>query len=276
MSFICTKCAVTSSKSFVRCAVCFSIGTCASPSANRANVVDSPQEITSLSDVSADEYLYRDTGYSHLNDILGGGLVDGGLYVCGGPPASAKSTLWLQVANQMKREFKKQRALIVTGEETKVNVKLRAARIGVKADKIAIFSCNYFQEFFEAITDEKYCVAIFDSLQSFHWDENGRPGENNQVKMVGQKILEYAHAFNIPCIIISQLNKEDEICGPRAIEHLVDCVIFVERVLDAAGKAGLDRIVDCPQKNRFGGTPKSSRWRMTPDSDPVPGKMMEV
>ncbi|NEO92558.1 MAG: AAA family ATPase, partial [Moorea sp. SIO3G5] len=68
------------------------------------------------------------SGYGELDRVLGGGIVPGSLVLIGGDPGIGKSTLMLQVANQL---AKLHRILYVCAEESGQQVKLRASRLGV-------------------------------------------------------------------------------------------------------------------------------------------------
>jgi DNA repair protein RadA/Sms len=67
------------------------------------------------------------SGYGELDRVLGGGIVPGSLVLLGGDPGIGKSTLLLQVANQLAA---RQRVLYVCAEESGQQVKLRWQRLG--------------------------------------------------------------------------------------------------------------------------------------------------
>ncbi|HEY9805186.1 MAG TPA: ATPase domain-containing protein, partial [Candidatus Obscuribacterales bacterium] len=68
------------------------------------------------------------SGYGELDRVLGGGIVPGSLVLIGGDPGIGKSTLLLQVANQLGHQH---RILYVCAEESGQQVKLRSQRLGI-------------------------------------------------------------------------------------------------------------------------------------------------
>ena len=80
-----------------------------------------------LVDVVAEESERISTGVAELDRVLGGGLVPASLVLVGGEPGVGKSTLLLTALGAISRT---RRALLVTGEESVAQVKLRAARLG--------------------------------------------------------------------------------------------------------------------------------------------------
>ena len=81
-----------------------------------------------LSQISDQTQSRWPSGYGELDRVLGGGIVPGSLVLIGGEPGIGKSTLLLQVANQLAR---KDRILYVSAEESGQQVKLRSQRLGV-------------------------------------------------------------------------------------------------------------------------------------------------
>src|SRR5690606_37444764 len=84
-----------------------------------------------LAEVQGSESGLFQTGIREFDFVLGGGIVPGSMVLIGGEPGIGKSTLLLQVAARLRESG--ERALYVSGEESPLQVKLRADRLGAGA-----------------------------------------------------------------------------------------------------------------------------------------------
>src|SRR2546423_1519792 len=77
------------------------------------------------------------TGIAEFDRVLGGGIVPGSAVLVGGEPGIGKSTLMLQVANEVARAGK---VLYITSEESARQTALRAARLGVTSKDLLVLA----------------------------------------------------------------------------------------------------------------------------------------
>src|SRR5436853_4980854 len=198
-----------------------------------------------LVDVVAEESERISTGVPELDRVLGGGLVPESRVLVGGEPGVVKSTLLLSALASISRE---RRALLVTGEESVAQVKLRAARLG-GAVKVEILAETELETVCATLERELPDVCVIDSVQTLYASELGSaPGSVAQVREAASRLLRVAKENGIATILVGHVTKDGSVAGPRVLEHLVDCVLQFEgdryhahRVLRAA-------------KNRFGST----------------------
>ena len=186
------------------------------------------------------------TGIHELNRVLGGGAVEGSLVLVGGAPGIGKSTLLLQICNQLCAE---KTVLYVSGEESESQIKMRASRLNVNAQSLYVLSETRLTDVLGSVDDLKPDVLIVDSIQTLYCDDNGSsPGSVSQVKDCTMALMRLSKTFGITVFVVGHINKDGNIAGPKVLEHMVDCVLYFEgdpnsayRLLRAA-------------KNRFGST----------------------
>lgn len=222
------------------------------------------------------------SGYEELDRVLGGGIVPGSLVLIGGDPGIGKSTLLLQVSNQLAQNY---RILYVCGEESGQQVKLRASRLGVtnpstisdedeledkpqpqpqtlpsnghtpaKSGKDAgadlyVLPETDLEEVLREIDSLKPNVAVIDSIQTVYFPAlTSAPGSVAQVRECTSALMRVAKREDITMLIVGHVTKEGAIAGPKVLEHLVDTVLYFEG--DRFASHRLLRTV----KNRFGAT----------------------
>lgn len=216
------------------------------------------------------------SGYEELDRVLGGGIVPGSLVLIGGDPGIGKSTLLLQVSNQLAQRY---RILYVCGEESGQQVKLRASRLGVAtptnllADGEMIVETQEslvpsqvqaqegvgadlyvlpetdLEEVLREIDSLKPNVAVIDSIQTvFLSSLTSAPGSVAQVRECTAALMQVAKREDVTMLIVGHVTKEGAIAGPKVLEHLVDTVLYFEG--DRFASHRLLRTV----KNRFGAT----------------------
>src|SRR5215471_12895275 len=127
--YACAECGYSAGRWFGKCPGCGSFGTLAEE-APEAGTRAAARPVLRLVDVEADEAERISTGVPELDRVLGGGLVPASLVLVGGEPGVGKSTLLLTALLSMSAG---RRALLVTGEESTAQVKLRADRLGGSA-----------------------------------------------------------------------------------------------------------------------------------------------
>ena len=211
------------------------------------------------------------SGYEELDRVLGGGIVPGSLVLIGGDPGIGKSTLLLQVSNQLAQNY---RILYVCGEESGQQVKLRATRLGVtkpasisgngesipshielgnspkgaSADLYVLPETD-LEEILREMDSLKPNVAVIDSIQTVYFPAlTSAPGSVAQVRECTAALMQVAKREDISMLLVGHVTKEGAIAGPKVLEHLVDTVLYFEG--DRFASHRLLRTV----KNRFGAT----------------------
>lgn len=254
--FYCTQCGNETPKWAGQCPACRAWNTlveqpveakrkAASPSAGRQAPlgVSRPKPIA---DVETTHELRFETGMSELDRVLGGGAVKGSLVLVGGAPGIGKSTLMLQICDNLCRFAK---VLYVSGEESERQIKLRAERLRVRGEGLYLLSETNLENVLESVNQLQPDVLIVDSIQTlYNGDLTTAPGSVGQVKDCTMALMQLAKGQGITVFVIGHVNKEGSIAGPKVLEHMVDCVLYFEgeqqmayRILRAA-------------KNRFGAT----------------------
>ena len=249
----CTECGYSAGRWFGKCPGCGAFGTLVEESSGLSEVA-AARPLLRLVDVEADEAERISTGIPELDRVLGGGLVPASLVLVGGEPGVGKSTLLLSALAAISKE---RRALLVTGEESTAQVKLRAARLG-GAGKVEILAETELETVCATLERERPDVCVIDSVQTLYSSEVGSaPGSVSQVREAAARLLRVAKQSHVATFLVGHVTKDGAVAGPRVLEHLVDCVLQFEgdryhahRVLRAA-------------KNRFGSTNELGVFEMT-------------
>ncbi len=200
-----------------------------------------------LKDIKITEKTRTKTGIDEFDRVLGGGIVKGSVVLIGGEPGIGKSTLILQsVYNLAKKGIK---IVYVSGEESPLQIKLRADRLKCSDQDIEILSETDIEQILTVFNPPFTNLVVIDSIQSiYHQDISSIPGSISQVRECGQRIMESAKTTGIPVFIIGHVTKGGMIAGPKTLEHLVDTVLYLE-----GDKNHFYRILRAA-KNRFGST----------------------
>src|SRR5689334_3593801 len=254
VNYACTDCGYSAGRWFGKCPGCNAFGTLIEDVVGGPTAKAPPQPVLRLVDVDANEAERISTGVPELDRVLGGGLVPASLVLVGGEPGVGKSTLLLTALAEMSKEG---RALLVTGEESGAQVKLRAERLGGAAG-VEILAETELDTVCATLEAERPAVCVIDSVQTLHAAEVGSaPGSVAQVREAASRLLRAAKELGVATILVGHVTKDGTVAGPRVLEHLVDCVLQFEgdryhahRVLRAA-------------KNRFGSTNELGVFEMT-------------
>ncbi len=199
-----------------------------------------------LSQMETEEELRFSTGIGELDRVLGGGAVTGSLVLVGGAPGIGKSTLLLQFCGSLPLDKK---VLYVSGEESGRQLKMRAQRLGCDLDRLYVLIETDLDSILESISVFKPDVVIVDSIQTmYHASLDSSPGSVPQVKDCTMAFMRLAKDEGVTVFVVSHVNKEGAIAGPKVLEHMVDCVLYFE----GDGTSGY-RILRAV-KNRFGST----------------------
>lgn len=201
----------------------------------------------SIQEIRFTEEERASTGMLELDRVLGGGIVQGSLILVGGDPGIGKSTLLLQVSKNLAATGKD--VLYVSGEESPKQIKIRADRLGVSAERLIILPETDLSLIEGYINELKPSYAIIDSIQTIYRQElQSAPGSVSQVREATSALMKIAKQLNIATFIVGHVTKEGAIAGPRILEHMVDTVLYFEGERHQAY-----RIVRAV-KNRFGST----------------------
>ncbi|MGH7889544.1 MAG: DNA repair protein RadA, partial [Thermodesulfobacteriota bacterium] len=190
-----------------------------------------------------------------LDRVLGGGFVPGSIVLVGGDPGIGKSTLALQMLNNLsitnanKTSRAKLAVFYVTGEESPEQVKMRAGRIGVGSGSIFVFSETLVENIIGQVDKLAPAVVVIDSIQTMYTEDfPSAPGSVGQIRECTAKLMQYAKINGTAVFLIGHVTKEGTIAGPKVLEHLVDTVLYFE-----GGREHPYRILRAV-KNRFGST----------------------
>ncbi len=251
--FVCQQCGTEFSKWLGKCTSCNAWNslvettkiTGKSKSKTSRVSSSSKSEILKLTDIKASQMQRATTGISELDRALGGGLVAGQVVLLAGEPGIGKSTVLLQLANNLKN------TLYISGEESSSQVAIRAERLGIKNKNIDFLESTDVDDVIEQLSNNKslFDLIIVDSIQTMATsDLTGLAGSVGQVRECAFRLLKYAKSKNIPLILVGHVTKEGTVAGPAVLAHIVDTVLWFEG--DKKSNLRLLRSV----KNRFGAT----------------------
>ena len=180
-----------------------------------------------VAEVPTEERRPHATGVDEVDRVLGGGLVPGSVTVLGGAPGMGKSTLLLQVAASVAAAGRT--ALYSSSEESRVQVRARAERLGVLADGLWLHAEASVDHLVTALDAQRPDVVVVDSVQTaFDPATASAPGSLNQVRAVAQRLVIEARARNCAVVLVGQVTKDGNLAGPKALEHIVDTVLAFE------------------------------------------------
>lgn len=268
--FLCTECGQDYSKWSGKCDNCgewdtikeYKIPSAGSTSSNGivgiVNSSLSKNKICKLIESSQFIVPSISTGISEFDRVLGNGIVSGSVTLLGGAPGIGKSTLVLQVVNNLvNAEIP---VCYVSGEESLSQIAKRGERLNVSLDKIDVLNSNDVDEILSIIyqLETKPQLVIIDSIQTTVDSGNDSfAGSPNQIRYSTNKLVKFAKSNNIAIILIGHITKEGHIAGPKLLEHMVDVVLYFD---DDHGD--MYRIIKV-EKNRFGASNEICLFEMT-------------
>lgn len=215
-------------------------------------------EVVPLNQVSVQKENKISTGIAELDRVLGGGIVEGSMTLVGGDPGIGKSTLLLQTCRNLSEAGVD--VLYVSGEESKVQIKLRADRIGEFSDTMTLLCETNLDTISDVIRQKKPKVVIIDSIQTMYNEAvSSAPGSVSQVRETTAVLLQIAKGQGISIFIVGHVTKDGSVAGPRVLEHMVDTVLYFEGDRHASYR------VLRGVKNRFGSTDEIGVFEMRED-----------
>jgi len=261
--FSCTACAAQSPRWIGRCPECgawntFVEETARSASTSRPGVRDAGRgaAAVALRDVVADDVPRLLTGIDDFDRVLGGGLVPGSIVILGGEPGIGKSTLLLQVASRLASRGSD--VLYVSAEESAIQVKLRADRLGAHAAGLFLLPETSLEKILDIMTTGRFAAVVVDSIQTIASSESpSASGSVSQVRECAARLSVYAKTSGVPVLLIGHVTKDGTLAGPKTLEHLVDAVFSFE-----GERFHAHRTVRA-LKNRFGPVHELSLFEMT-------------
>lgn len=263
-SYICSECGFESPKWYGKCPSCGEWNTLNEELNSQqtknsfSNSFSTVNQVLALDDICGENDERIPTKIEEFDRVLGGGIVKGSLVLLSGDPGIGKSTILLQICQNL--GFKGQKILYVSGEESANQIKLRAVRIGVTTKNLFILSQTDLATIVECIKAEKPDIVIIDSIQTMVYEQvNSSAGSITQVRECTNVFMHTAKGLGIPIFIVGHVNKDGAIAGPKVLEHIVDTVLYFE------GERNYSYRILRGVKNRFGSTNEIGVFEMTAD-----------
>jgi DNA repair protein RadA/Sms len=292
-AYECDVCGHQPPKWFGRCPECGEWGSIVESTANGATVAGravAPRaplvHARPIAEISAAPARARPTGVSELDRVLGGGLVPGAVVLLAGEPGVGKSTLLLDVAQQWAAGVGTP-ALVVSGEESVSQVRLRAERIGALHERLYLAAETDLAAVLGHIDAVQPGLLVLDSVQTVAAPgTDGVPGGVTQVRAVTAALVAVAKQRGLATILVGHVTKDGQVAGPRVLEHLVDVVLHFEgdkhsalrMVRGMKNRYGPADEVGCFEMHEGGitGLPDPSGLFLTRYTQPVPGTCVTV
>lgn len=252
--FVCQECGHESAKWLGKCPQCGNWNTMVEERVSK----DSKKALTDkpdaekvvpqkLNDLKTKTETRSQTSIQEFNRVMGGGIVGGSLTLIGGDPGIGKSTLLLQVSDELARTG--DNVLYVTGEESESQVKMRADRLKLENTDFYVYPETDLAAIIDAIHSLSIDYVVIDSIQTMmHPEIDSAAGSVSQVRESTAALLKVAKANNITVFIVGHVTKQGSIAGPRILEHMVDTVLYFE------GDQNYSYRILRAVKNRFGST----------------------
>ncbi len=263
--FVCNDCGHRVPKWLGKCPECGEWNSFAEESTKHAGANQSNRKslysklsVQPITEIVASEAQRSSTHLGELDKVLGGGLTIGSLVLVGGDPGIGKSTLMLQSMGMAAQQGKK--VLYVSGEESPEQIQMRGERLGSLAPTLLISSEICIEDILDLVDKVQPEILVLDSIQTFYTRElTSAPGAIGQVREVAFKLMQEIKPRRIPTFLIGHVTKEGALAGPKALEHIVDTVLYFEGEKNHAYR--ILRAV----KNRFGPTPEMGVFEMGRD-----------
>lgn len=209
-----------------------------------------------IGQISASGEKRLSTGIGEFDRVLGGGVVAGSVVLIGGDPGIGKSTILLQAAQSIAAS--KGVVLYVTGEESVEQVGLRAARLGAGSDSLLVLAETDVRAVVEAMVTIDPVLVVIDSIQTMEDVGLGSsPGSIGQVRECTNRLMRAAKERGVPVFLVGHVTKSGAIAGPKALEHVVDTVLYFE------GEGNHAHRIIRAAKNRYGSTNEVGIFVMT-------------
>ncbi len=255
--FVCSECGSETLKWQGQCPQCSRWNTLEQRSVVRRApaLAAGPAAAAPLDTLAAAEMERLVTGMGEFDRVLGGGLIPGSVTLLGGEPGIGKSTLLLQLANHAAGSIP---TLYLSAEESAAQIGLRARRLGVAATNLQVVSDTDLEAVLVRAREQRIRLLIVDSIQTVQLASVGTAaGAVTQLRECTAQLVRFAKTEDVSVVIIGHVTKDGAIAGPRALEHLVDTVLYFES--DASSRFRNVRAT----KNRFGSVGELAFFHMT-------------
>ncbi len=256
--FVCDICGYESTKWFGKCPQCDEWNSAKEIAEKEEHGFDTTKEneFIPLSQYEGNESQRINSQFTHLNRVLGGGVVNGSVVLLGGDPGVGKSTLLTQLCSKFEKSY------YISGEESFEQIYLRNKRVSQASERekkksgegINVLNSTFIDVALRKLEkklnpDDEKSIIVVDSIQTMKSSEvNSLPGGAVQIRECTSNIVSFAKSRNIPVFIVAHITKGGQIAGPKLIEHLVDVVLYFE------GNKETDLRILRSVKNRFGPT----------------------
>ncbi len=263
--FECQACGYPSAKWLGRCPDCGSWSSFmeekrVASSTKRSRATDDNASPVRMSEISLAGAPRIATLNPEFDRVLGGGIVAGSLVLVGGEPGVGKSTLLLQISQSLQERG--QRVLYVSGEESAQQIKMRGERLlshgpGI-GEELYLLAESNLEKIIDAVKELRPAFLVVDSVQTaFSEALDSAPGSISQVRQVAAQLLHLAKSEHVPVFLIGHVTKDGSIAGPKALEHIVDAVLYFE------GERHHNHRIVRAVKNRFGAANELGVFEMT-------------
>ncbi|MCC7418561.1 MAG: DNA repair protein RadA [Acidobacteria bacterium] len=265
--FVCQECGAQAPKWVGRCEECGAWNTLVedrpretsapvSTAGHRYALAAATSAARLYDEIALEHHARLPTGIGELDRVLGGGVVPGSLVLLGGEPGIGKSTLLLQAAANMARTIGP--VLYSSGEESEHQIKSRGERLAVGSAPLYLLAETCLERILEEIARTRPALVIVDSVQTvFSLKLQSAPGSIGQVREAATQLLFAAKGRNVPVFLVGHVTKDGSLAGPKALEHVVDAVLYFEGERHHA-----HRVVRAV-KNRFGAVSELGVFEMT-------------
>jgi DNA repair protein RadA/Sms len=263
--YVCQQCGAQQPKWMGKCPDCGEWNSLVEEKGASARPATSPRgglfrmrEVAPLAyqEIESQDDSRQSSGIEEFDRVLGGGIVPGSLVLIGGDPGIGKSTLLLEVADKLSSNHGS--VLYISGEESERQIKLRGERLGINPAGLYLLPETCLERIFEQIDRLEPQAVIVDSVQTvFSMKLESAPGSVSQVREVAGQFLILAKNRTVPVFLIGHVTKEGAIAGPKALEHIVDTVLYFE------GERHHNHRIIRAVKNRFGAANEVGVFEMT-------------
>lgn len=261
VQFECSECGAVRSKWSGQCPACGAWNTMeetvptAIDAKASARAIPTGAEPIAMTGLDMPDYMRTESGIGELDRVLGGGLVKGSAILISGEPGIGKSTLLMQISGRLCPDNK---VLYVSGEESGSQLRMRAKRLGVDRENLFVLIETNVDAILAQVEKLAPDIVIIDSIQTVYDSRvNSSAGSITQVRESANRLIGMAKTAGISVMIVSHVNKEGGIAGPKVLEHAVDAVLCFE-----GERRNFYRIIRAI-KNRFGSTNEIGVFEMT-------------
>lgn len=229
--FACQQCGYVSTKWVGRCPACQQWNSLVEETVERGSAPSALAQSTGSAPIPFDEIRLEQvsrtsSGIEEFDRVLGGGIVPGALVLLGGDPGVGKSTLMLEVAVRLATT---KPVMYASGEESAQQIKMRGERMGFEPRQLHVFAEMCVERVLEAAEALAVEALVIDSIQTTFTEKlEMAPGSIGQVRQVAAQLLFWSKKRGVPVFVIGHITKDGSIAGPKALEHIVDTVLYFE------------------------------------------------